>query len=116
MEFRGSEHNEQLWKRTSNHKWILPLLIAVTFIFISLCSISIASAATDSHKYQIVNGSDDKAYLVNTATGFVWVLTYRTAATGREPIAIPYKFIKVFPKNEKDFIVEDVQGACLPGN
>jgi hypothetical protein len=114
MEFRESGRNERLRKHTSNYKWILALFIAVAFI--SLSNMSFAATAVDWQKYQIVNGSDDKAYLVNTATGFVWVLTYRTTATGREPIAIPYKFIKVCPKNEKDFIVEDVQGACLPGN
>jgi hypothetical protein len=61
-----------------------------------------------------VAGSDDKAYLVDTTTGAVWVLTYRTLATGREPIAIPYKFIKISPKNQKEFIVENVQGASIP--
>jgi hypothetical protein len=72
-------------------------------------------AAEPPHRYQVVTGPEDKAYLVDTTTGFVWVLTYRTMATGREPIAIPYKFIKICPKNQKSFIVEDAKdGACLP--
>jgi hypothetical protein len=37
-------------------------------------------------------------------------------ATGREPVAIPYKFIKISPVNQKDFIVENVQGISLPSN
>ena len=87
--------------------------IFIAFVFIVLGNI--AFAADNVPKYQVVNGSDDKAYLVNTSTGFVWVLTYRSIATGREPIAIPYKFIKICPKDQKDFIVEDVQGVCMPG-
>ena len=57
-------------------------------------------------KFEVVAGSDDKAYLVDTVTGAVWVLTYRTMATGREPIAIPYKFIMRTPKNQGEFLVE----------
>ena len=59
-------------------------------------------------KFEVVAGGDDKAYLVDTTTGAVWVLTYRTMATGREPIAIPYKFIMRTPKNEGEFLVESV--------
>jgi len=76
--------------------------------------VCIPSFASEIMKYQVVAGSDDKAYLVDTTTGAVWVLTYRTLATGREPIAIPYKFIKISPKNQKEFIVENVQGASIP--
>ena len=57
-------------------------------------------------KFEVVSGSDDKAYLVDTVTGAVWVLTYRTMATGREPVAIPYKFIMRSPKNQGEFLVE----------
>jgi hypothetical protein len=57
-------------------------------------------------KFNVVAGSDDKAYLVDTVTGAVWVLTYRTMATGREPIAIPYKFILRTPKNQGEFLAE----------
>ncbi|MBU0652633.1 MAG: hypothetical protein KKG96_07095 [Proteobacteria bacterium] len=57
-------------------------------------------------KFEVVAGSDDKAYLVDKVTGAVWVLTYRTMATGREPIAIPFKFILRTPKNQGEFLVE----------
>jgi hypothetical protein len=57
-------------------------------------------------KFEVVAGSDDKAYLVDKVTGAVWVLTYRTMATGREPIAIPYKFIMRTPKNQGEFLAE----------
>jgi hypothetical protein len=59
-------------------------------------------------KFQVVNGADDKAYLVDTTTGAVWVLTYRTIATGREPIAIPYKFIRSTPSNQGEFLLESI--------
>ena len=60
----------------------------------------------ETRKFEVVAGSDDKAYLVDTTTGAVWVLTYRTMATGREPIAIPYKFILRTPKDQGDFLAE----------
>jgi len=60
----------------------------------------------ETGKFEVVAGSDDKAYLVDKVTGAVWVLTYRTMATGREPIAIPYKFILRTPKNQGEFLVE----------
>jgi hypothetical protein len=92
------------------YRSILILLIAVSFIFLGHASF----AADTSGKYQVVAGSDDKAYLVDTSTGVVWVLTYRTMATGREPIAIPYKFIKISPKNQHEFLVESISGATMP--
>ncbi len=92
------------------HRSILILLIAVSLIFIG----HVSFAADLTGKYQVVAGSDDKAYLVDTSTGAVWVLTYRTMATGREPIAIPYKFIKISPKNQKEFLVESLTGATIP--
>jgi len=68
-----------------------------------------AGFAADAGRYQVVAGKEENSYLVDTATGAVWVLTYRTLATGREPIAIPYKFIKITPKEADTFIVENVQ-------
>ncbi|HEX7535285.1 MAG TPA: hypothetical protein VF343_08500 [Syntrophales bacterium] len=99
-----------LWKSASNRRRVLAMLIAVSFIF--LCNG--AFAADKIPHYQVIPGSDDKAYLLDTATGFVWVLTYRTLATGREPVTIPYKFIKISPKNQKDFMVEDTQNVPMP--
>ena len=90
----------------------LTLVICIALGLIFLGNVSFATEPLP--KYQIVNGTEDKAYLLNTTTGFVWVLTYRTAATGREPIAIPYKFIKIDPKNENKFLVEDAAGTSLP--
>jgi hypothetical protein len=110
MAFLNLRRNARLWKRTGSHKRILAIFIAVVFIFL----FNVSFAAENLSKYQVVAGSDDKAYLVDTSTGFVWVLTYRTVATGREPIAIPYKFITISPKNQKDFLVENIQGVCLP--
>ena len=60
----------------------------------------------ETGKFEVVAGSDDKAYLVDRVTGAVWVLTYRTMATGREPVAIPYKFILRTPKNQGEFLAE----------
>jgi hypothetical protein len=88
-------------------KWVT--ILTAFFIFLSTLSF-----AGDVMKYQVVAGGDDKAYLVDTTTGYVWVLTYRTLATGREPIAIPYKFIKVSPKGNPEFLIESVQGASMP--
>jgi hypothetical protein len=88
---------------------------AAIFIALSIMlSGSLCLAADKASKYEVVPGTDDKAYLVDTSSGFVWVLTYRTLATGREPVAIPYKFIKISPKNQKDFLVESSQDASLP--
>jgi len=68
-------------------------------------------------KFQVVAGGDDKAYLVDTVTGAVWVLTYRTMATGREPIAIPYKFIRISPKNPGEFLLESAgDSASMPSS
>jgi len=96
--------------RRGIYKSILTIFIAVSFILLGQVSL----AADISGKYQVVAGSDDKAYLVDTSTGAVWVLTYRTMATGREPIAIPYKFIKISPKNQHEFLVESMTGASMP--
>ena len=94
--------------------------MAMGIVFFCL-SFSAAATAADSGKsveagkFQVVPGSDDKAYLVDTATGAVWVLTYRTLATGREPIAIPYKFIRNTPKNQGEFLVESAgANSSLP--
>ncbi|HUH66858.1 MAG TPA: hypothetical protein VLZ07_10535 [Syntrophales bacterium] len=86
---------------------LIPLIIACV-------AVSALSFATETAKYQVVAGSDDKAYLVDTTTGYVWVLTYRTLATGREPIAIPYKFIKIAPKGYPESLIENVQGVSMP--
>lgn len=88
------------------------LTIFVVLSIFFLCSISFA--AETCGKYQVIAGNDDKAYLLDTSTGAVWVLTYRTLATGREPIAIPYKFIKISPRSEQEFLLESMTGASMP--
>ncbi len=103
---------QNIKKRKSACNGILMMMIIIT-AFVFLC-IPSSFAAEELMKYQVVPGGDDKAYLVDTTTGAVWVLTYRTLVTGREPIAIPYKFIKISPKKKNEFLVEDVQGASMP--
>jgi hypothetical protein len=102
-----------LWRKTRRNKTTGRQTLTVLFIA-ALTFFCTSSFAAEIMKYQVVPGSDDKAYLVNTTTGAVWVLTYRTLATGREPIAIPYKFIKMSPKMHHEFLVESVQGASMP--
>ena len=81
-------------------------LLAVFFlIMVVFFTSNISFALEKTPKYQVVVGNDEKAYLLDTSTGFTWILTYRTMATGREPVAIPYKFI-----------VENIQGVSLPPN
>ena len=87
------------------------LIVGVILLVFLLGTAAMAMAAetgkiAQTTKFEVVAGSDDKAYLVDTTTGAVWVLTYRTMATGREPIAIPYKFIMRTPKNQGEFLVE----------
>ncbi len=85
-------------------------ILLICLIVVFLCTVSFAA---EIGTYQIVSGKDDNAYLVNTTTGAVWVLTYRTLPTGREPVAIPYKFIKFSPQNYKNFLIEDIPGSFI---
>jgi hypothetical protein len=89
--------------------------VAVLIVLGCLSFITAMAVAAETGKFQVVPGSDDKAYLVDTTTGAVWVLTYRTMATGREPIAIPYKFIRSTPKNQGEFLFESIgPNATMP--
>ncbi len=99
----------------------LSRLMSVVIVLTVLSTGATAAVAAESGKpaetgkFQVVHGSDDKAYLVDTTTGAVWVLTYRTLATGREPIAIPYKFIRSTPRNQGEFLVESTSpNATMP--
>ncbi len=88
-------------------RWRVLTVICFVLLIQAFCSFSVFAAdAAVSGRYQVVTGTNDNAYLVNTETGAVWVLTYRTMATGREPVAIPYKFIGISPKTKGEFIVE----------
>jgi hypothetical protein len=119
------------------HRFPLILLVAASVLFISvaLAKGEISITQNDSsentgpvHKrelrkppcaattvtYQVVAGDNDNAYLVNTETGAVWILTYRTLATGREPIAIPYRFLKIKP-GDQTFLFEEYKGPTVEG-
>jgi hypothetical protein len=106
---RGSEMKEYGGKERRSCRFIVGLILLV---FLSgTAAMAMAAAAetakvVETGKFEVVAGSDDKAYLVDKVTGAVWVLTYRTMATGREPIAIPYKFILRTPKNQGEFLAE----------
>ena len=99
------------WLHRNKYKLIAAVFIVTAIVFIS----NISFAVEKMPKYQVV-AVNDKAYLLDTATGFTWILTYRTIATGREPVAIPYKFIKISPANQKEFIVETEHGVSLLPN
>jgi hypothetical protein len=91
----------------------------IVLIFLAVTAATAVAAEVNKFreldKFQVVAGNDDKAYLVDTTTGAVWVLTYRTMPTGREPIAIPYKFILRTPKNQGEFLVESAgANASMP--
>ena len=86
-------------------------LIIGLVLFVMLATAAMAMAAetgkpAETGRFEVVSGNNDMAYLVDTVTGAVWVLTYRTMATGREPIAIPYKFILRTPKDQGEFLLE----------
>jgi hypothetical protein len=108
--------------RERNRKERIVSRFAAVVTVLAVLSIGAAGAraaesgkAAETGKFEVVTGSDDKAYLVDTVTGAVWILTYRTMATGREPIAIPYKFIRSTPRNQGEFLVESTgPNATMP--
>jgi hypothetical protein len=101
----------------SRHKWLRGrgtkifskeyLIICVLLLQVLFATLSFAG---DAGRYQVVYGNEDNAYLVDSQTGFVWILTYRTMPTGREPVAIPYKFIGITPQNQTNFLLENAPG------
>jgi hypothetical protein len=107
------QSTQDMLKRTTG-RHLAVLMIAVCLVGQILLAAPLGAAAADTNRrYQVVAGTDELAYLVDTTTGSVWVLTYRTLATGREPIAIPYKFIKLSPKNQGEFLLEATPGTSL---
>ena len=93
-------------KRRS-HRSIVGLIMLIILLGTAVMAMAAETAKiAETGKFEVVAGSDDKAYLLDKVTGAVWVLTYRTMATGREPIAIPFKFILRTPKNQGEFLVE----------
>ena len=96
-----------LVKSEIKHQYLMAMLL---FIFAVQIVFAVSAFAADNQgasRFQVVPGTSDTAFLVNTETGSVWVLTYRATGTGREPVAMPYKFIRVSPKSKGDFLVEE---------
>jgi hypothetical protein len=87
--------------------------IVVFTVLLSLLSAGGAWSADVVGKFQVVPGNEDTAFLLDTTTGAVWILTHRTMATGREPVAIPYKFIQISPQNPGKFLVERPPGGGI---
>jgi hypothetical protein len=87
-------------------------LVIAAAVFLAT-GLLVSAQAAEVGRFQVVAGKDESSYLVDTTTGSVWVLTYRTLVTGREPIAIPYKFIKITPKDQ-GYIVENTS-QMAPG-
>jgi hypothetical protein len=108
------KNQKDRWKRPAGLAAVL-MIAAGLWLGVETALAADSDKFQDIGKFQVVAGSDDKAYLVDTATGAVWVLTYRTMATGREPIAIPYKFIRSTPKNQGEFLLESIgPNATMP--
>jgi hypothetical protein len=104
---RGHKMKEYGSKKRRSCRFIVGLILLVFFLLGTAMAMAAETAkVVETGKFEVVAGSDDKAYLVDKVTGAVWVLTYRTMATGREPIAIPYKFILRTPKNQGEFLAE----------
>jgi hypothetical protein len=94
-------------RKRRSHRSMIGMILIVFLLGTAAVAIAAETGKiAEKGKFEVVAGSDDKAYLVDTTTGAVWVLTYRTMATGREPIAIPYKFILRTPKNQGEFLAE----------
>lgn len=94
-------------RKGRSHRSIVGLILLVFLLGTAAMAMAAETGKiAETGKFEVVAGSDDKAYLVDKVTGAVWVLTYRTMATGREPIAIPYKFILRTPKNQGEFLAE----------
>lgn len=91
--------------------WLRAGRIVVYTALVSLFMTGASWSAEVLGKYQVVPGNEDTAFLLDTTTGMVWILTHRTMATGREPVAIPYKFIKISPQHKGEFLVELAPGG-----
>jgi len=90
------------FKQINTKVGFLSILIALV---IPICFVATAIPG-EILRYQVVTGGSDNAYLVDTTTGYTWILSYRTLPTGREPVAIPYKFIGVTPQTQSNFLTE----------
>lgn len=88
------------------------LIVGLTLVPFML---AVPGCAAEVGRYEVVAGDNDNAYLVDTTTGFVWILSYRTLPTGREPVAIPYKFLGLSPQNQGTFLLESKPVFLEPG-
>lgn len=86
---------------------MLKKIFVLSFFAMQIFVASQAMAAGEG-RYEVVAGPGENAYLVDTVQGFVWILSYRTLPTGREPVALPYKFIGLTPKSQRDFLIENM--------
>jgi hypothetical protein len=107
------DKGEMMREKVRSKKRLYQPILGLILLVLLLGSAAMAMAAetgktSEPGRFEVVAGSDDKAYLVDKTTGAVWVLTYRTMATGREPIAIPYKFLLRTPKNQGEFLTESL--------
>jgi hypothetical protein len=110
----GKKMKESDNRKRRSHRSIVGLILLVFLLGTAAMATAADTGKTSEvGKFEVVAGNDDKAYLVDKVTGAVWVLTYRTMATGREPVAIPYKFIMRSPKNQGEFLVESA-GVDVP--
>jgi hypothetical protein len=87
----------------------IAVLILAGLVLVLL--LSAPASAGEVGRYQVIAGGEDSAYLVDTTSGAVWVLTHRTLATGREPVAIPYKFIQISPADRNEFLIETLKNG-----
>lgn len=92
-------------------KTVCFLAILISAIIFSTYPALATEAVGSRGRYQVVTGTNDQAYLLDTHTGMVWVLTFRTLPTGREPVAVPFKFIKISPKNQGEILTENIPGT-----
>jgi hypothetical protein len=93
------------------------MILAVVALFLAITAGAgvAGSANAPVGKFEVVPGGSDTAFLLDTTTGAVWILTHRTLATGREPVAIPYKFIKISPSHGSEFLLELVNPGSTAG-
>jgi hypothetical protein len=100
--FPRLKYIEESLRKINTRVGFLSFLIALV---IQVCFV-VPAIPGEILRYQVVTGGGENAYLVDTTTGFTWILTYRTLPTGREPVAIPFKFIGITPQGQSNFLTE----------
>jgi len=105
------EGDIKMYRNERSGRWRVAVAIVCGMVFFIAAVPPQAAAEGEVGRYQVVAGAEENGFLVDTATGAVWILTYRTMPTGREPVAIPYTFIKISPKDGNQFLIENVKEA-----